>query len=65
MRASVPLMQAWLALLVSRVVNEIDCRPPSYCEMTTVCASTPVNAGSETAVVLVGVPRIIEANDTG
>src|SRR5450432_2284505 len=65
MRASVPLMLAWLAVLVSSVVNEIDCRPPVYWQITAVCASTPVNASSETAVTVVGDERANLAEPTG
>ncbi len=65
MRASVPLIAAWFALSVSSVVNATDCRPPSYCRTTVVCASTPVNAGSLTAVIVRGLPKIIDANEIG
>jgi len=65
MRASVPTITALFGPATSRDVVTTEGAPSSYCKMADVVASTPVKARSERAVTRVGVPKTIDAKDTG
>jgi hypothetical protein len=58
-------MLARVSLRAKDVHVKIAWAPLSYPKSIEVVASTPVKAGVTTAVTLFGVPRTIDANETG